>query len=186
MSKKSESIESSQIKSYNLWQLIKSDCQRLGGIKSSLLRLGFYTAFLYRISHYFSQKKIYFFARFIQLFSQIVTGAEISHKALIGPDLCFLHPVGVHIGPGVVVGKNATICEGSSIVFTDGENPPVVGDFLWLGPGGRIMGNVIILDQVRVGPNSVVLKNIASQTTAFGIPARTIPKDFSPKNTFHD
>jgi serine O-acetyltransferase len=172
-------------KKMNLGQLIRSDVRRLGGLRSSIFRLGFYAAFYYRLSHFFSDHHMTFLAGFFQFFSQTVTGAEISHRAQIGPGLCFLHPVGVHIGPGIQIGSNATICECSSVVFLNPENPPVVGDFLWLGPGARIMGDVTLGDQVRVGPNSVVLKNIASQMTAFGIPARALPKDFSPPGTFH-
>ncbi len=164
---------------YSLWCLIKSDIDYWGGITEAFLRLGFHASISYRISFFLSQHKLGFFSKILQFLSQVVTGAEISHKAEIGPSLRIIHSVGVHIGPGIKIGEKATICEGSSIVYMDQENPPVVGNNLWLGPGARIMGNVVVGDEVWVGPNSVVLKNIPSQHTALGIPARPLPKAMS-------
>lgn len=173
-------MNSSQNK-FSLRYLIRSDIEYWGGASEAFLRLGFHAALSYRISYFFSQHKLAIFSKILQFVSQIVTGTEISHKAEIGPSLRIIHSIGVHIGPGIKIGAKATICECSSIVYMDQENPPVVGNNLWLGPGARIMGNVVLGDEVWVGPNSVVLKNIPSQHTAFGIPARPLPKEMSSR-----
>lgn len=163
-------------KKNGLLYLIMSDIDYWGGIGEAVFRLGFHAALSYRIAFFLSRHRLTLFSKTLQLISQIITGSEISHKAQIGPSFRLLHPSGVHIGPGVVLGEKATLCECSSIVYMDQEKPPVVGNKLWLGPGARIMGNVVIGDEVRVGPNSVVLKDIESQKTALGIPARALPK----------
>lgn len=168
-------------KKYSLWFLIKSDIDYWGGISEVLFRLGFYATLSYRVAYFLSNHKLTIISKILQFLSQIVTGSEISHRAQIGPSFRLLHPSGVHIGPGVIIGEKGTLCECSSIVYTDQKIPPIVGDKLWLGPGARIMGNVELGDEVWVGPNSVVLKNIPSQHTAFGIPARPLPKEMSSR-----
>lgn len=168
-------------KNLSLWELIRSDIKRVGKVHDAVFRLSFYAVFFYRLAHFFSNKKLTLIASNIQVFSQFFTGAEISHKAKIGPSFYILHSVGVHIGPYITIGKNATICENSSIVFMDEESPPLIGDNLWLGPGGRIMGDVVIGNRVRVGPNSVVLKNVPDYTIALGVPAKNIPRKLFKK-----
>jgi serine O-acetyltransferase len=163
-----------------LLQLIKSDLRRFPRASEALLKLGFYAACFYRISHYLTLKGHPVGAGFFQLLSHLLTGAEISHRAVIGPYLAIVHPTGVHIGPGVKIGAHATICECASMVTNEtvGEGVPAIGDHLWASAGCRIMGPIVLGDHVWVGPNSVVLKNVDSNMVALGIPARILPPDF--------
>jgi serine O-acetyltransferase len=162
-----------------LIKLIQSD-MRIWKEDLFLTKLGFYSAVAYRISRCLYIHKIKLLSQFIQFISHIITGAEISHKANIGPGLRLLHPTGVVIGPYVRIGMGAVICQGCGIVSNGeiGQAEPVIGDKLWAGPGSKIMGAIILGDKVAVGPNSVVLKNVESNMLAFGIPARVMSKDF--------
>ncbi len=176
----------SKYEAYNkigLWALVRSDVRRWGKLSVAIFKLGFHAAFLYRLSHYFYLKKLNLLSRALQLISQIITGAEISNKAVIGPSLIILHPTGVHIGPKIMIGANACICECSAIVTNVevGEGEPIIGDWLWVSSGGKIMGPIKLGDHVWVGPNSVVLKDVESNMTAFGIPARIMSKEFRRK-----
>ena len=166
-----------------LWEMIRSDLKRWEKISIAIFKLGFYAVFLYRISHYLSLKQFISLSRSFQFASHLITGAEISNKAVIGPGLIVLHPTGVHIGPKIKIGANANICECSAIVTNVevGEGEPVIGDYLWAGSGSKIMGPITLGDHVWVGPNSVVLKDVPSNMTAFGIPARILPKTFRRK-----
>ena len=166
-----------------LWALVRSDVRRWGKLSVAIFKLGFHTAFLYRLSHYFYLKRFNLLARCIQFISHVITGAEISNKAVIGPGLIILHPTAVHIGPKIMIGANACICECTAIVTNVevGEGEPIIGDGLWVSSGGKIMGPIILGDHVWVGPNSVVLKDVESNMTAFGIPARIMSKEFRRK-----
>jgi serine O-acetyltransferase len=161
-------------------ELIRSDLRCWGRTSEALLKLGFYASCFYRISHYLLLKGHPLGAGFLQLMSHLITGAEISNRATIGPYMVILHPTGVHIGPGVKLGAHATICECSSIVTnnTVGEGVPIIGDYLWASAGCRIMGPIVLGDHVWVGPNSVLLKNVESNVVALGIPAKIVPKPF--------
>jgi serine O-acetyltransferase len=166
-----------------LRELIRSDVKRHKSISVALTKLGFYTALLYRLSHHFSRRNWMLPARCLQFLSHVITGAEISHRAVIGPGLCLHHPTAVHIGPNIVIGKMANLCQCCTIStnLDTQEEGPVIGDYLWAGPGCAIMGPIRLGDRVRVGPNAALFKDVASEMIAFGNPARIMPKDaFSP------
>jgi serine O-acetyltransferase len=163
-----------------LFKLIRSDLRSWKRASVALFKLGFYASCFYRISHYLMLKGHPLGAGFVQLMSHVITGAEISNHATIGPSMVIHHPTGVHIGPGVKLGAHATICECSSIVKNHrvGKEAPIIGDYLWASAGCRIMGPIVLGDRVLVGPNSVLLKNAESNVVALGIPAKIIPKTF--------
>lgn len=91
---------------------------------------------------------------------------------------------GLHIPHGkVVISSNASI--GSDcLIFSDvtigvdglGDNKSaVIGNGVTIGSGARIIGNVTIADNVCIGANAVVVKDILdSGITVVGIPAKTI------------
>ena len=162
-----------------LGEMIRSDVRSWGSASLAMTKLGFYAAFLYRISHYFYLHRFGFLAKCFQFVSQVITGVEISNNAIIGPGLKILHPSSVHIGPKVKIGAHAGICECSAVISNDEQGAvPVVGDYLWMSSGGKIMGPINVGDFVRIGPNSVLFKNIDSNMIALGNPARIMPKTF--------
>jgi len=167
----------------SLSEMIRSDVQAWGKASIALTKLGFYSSFFYRIYHSLYLNGISFPAKCLQIISQVITSAEISHKAIIGPGLRIFHPIGVHIGPNVKIGAYACICECSAVISnTIHKEVPIVGDYLWMSSGAKIMGAVVAGDRVRIGPNSVLLKNINSNMIAFGVPARIMPTTFHKKN----
>ena len=166
-----------------LREMVLSDLRRWGKTSIALFKLGFYTTLFYRISHYLTLKNFKLLAQSVQFASHLITGAEISNNAVIGPGLIILHPTAVHIGPKIKIGANANICECCAIVTNveKAEGEPIIGDYLWASSGSKIMGPITLGDHVWVGPNSVVLKDAASNMAALGIPARIIPKTFRRK-----
>jgi serine O-acetyltransferase len=155
-------------------ELIHSDRRRFQDASEACTKLGFYAAVLYRLSHSCSERGMMLSARILQLLSHVITGAEVSHRAEIGPALAILHPTGVMIGPRVKIGKMATVCQGCSISQNTNleEDGPTIGDHFWAGPGCAVMGQIRLGDHVWVGPNAVVFKDVDSNMTALGNPAR--------------
>ena len=49
---------------------------------------------------------------------------------------------------------------------------PVIGNDVFIGTGAKIIGGVTIGDNVKIGANAVVVKDIPSGCTALGIPAK--------------
>lgn len=96
----------------------------------------------------------------------------------LGPGVRFFH-VGsfIHIGSNVKIGKNATILPG--VVFGNKtqelKNQPInVGDNCYFGLDAKILGPVTIGNNVTVGANSVVTKDIPDNCVVGGVPAKII------------
>lgn len=73
------------------------------------------------------------------------------------------------------IGRNCTInaCVNIGVHPNHEENPPHLGDNIYIGPGAKIYGNISIADNCMIGANAVVNKsefNIG--TILIGIPAK--------------
>lgn len=54
---------------------------------------------------------------------------------------------------------------------------PTIGNNVMIGCGAKLLGNINIGDNVKIGANSVVLKDIPSNVTVVGIPGKVIYKN---------
>jgi serine O-acetyltransferase len=104
-------------------------------------------------------------------------GIEIPFGARVGAGLRINHQVG-----GVVVNQRAVL--GSAITLTPGvvignnaPNPdaPVLGDRVVLNVGSKIIGAITLGNDIQVGANAVVIRDVPDDTVVAGVPARVIP-----------
>jgi serine O-acetyltransferase len=51
---------------------------------------------------------------------------------------------------------------------------PVIGNNVYIGPGARIIGNIIVGDNVIIGANAVVVKDVSPYSVVAGVPAKII------------
>jgi serine O-acetyltransferase len=84
-----------------------------------------------------------------------------------------IHSNGVVINTSVRGGKNVFIEHQVTIGAEKGE-APVLGDNVFIGAGAKIVGAVRIGNDVKIGANAVVTKDLPDGATAVGIPARVI------------
>jgi serine O-acetyltransferase len=52
--------------------------------------------------------------------------------------------------------------------------PPKLGNNVYVGAGAKIIGEITIGNNVKIGANAVVTKDLPSNVTAVGIPAKII------------
>lgn len=143
----------------------------------------------HRISHFFYKKGMFFIARLISQLSRFFTGIEIHPGAKVGKGLFIDHGMGVVIGETAEVGDNVTLYHGVTLGGTGkdtGKRHPTVGNNVIIGSGSKILGPIKIGDNAKVGANAVVLKDIPSNTTAVGIPAKIIYKKIPSVVEFKD
>ena len=57
---------------------------------------------------------------------------------------------------------------------------PVLGDFIFIGPGAKLFGDIKIGNGVRVGANAVVNRSVTENKAVFGCPQ--LEKDFIKKH----
>jgi len=107
----------------------------------------------------------------------LLTGIQIRFEATIGPGLYIGHTGTLIVSNLAVIGSNCNI--GTDVVIGQGgrkgeKGAPVIGNQVFIGVGAKIIGNIMIGDNVAVGANAVVNKNVPPHTTVAGIPARII------------
>jgi len=95
-------------------------------------------------------------------------GIEIPRTAQIGEGFYIGHFGGIIISPAAKMGKNVRISHQVTIgVSGDKENRgvPVMGDNIYIGPGAKIFGKITIGNNVRIGANAVVYKDVPDNST---------------------
>lgn len=120
---------------------------------------------------------------FFKQMNHFLTGADISWRSQIGRNLVLFHPSGVVIGSEVIIGSECQIQQGVTLGgsgrrTTSDAASPILGQHVYIGAGARILGAVCIGSYVTVGANAVVLSDIEDNSTAVGVPARTLPKHY--------
>ena len=139
----------------------------------------FHMVFFYRVGKALSTIPIagilirYIFEYFIRVFFS----SDISLKSSIGSGLRFEHGQDIVIGADVTIGENCKILNGVTIGGKDPflpskGNQPTIGNNVILSTGSKILGSIIIGNDVIVGANAVVLKSMPSGCIAVGVPAK--------------
>jgi serine O-acetyltransferase len=109
-------------------------------------------------------------------FVEIYTGISVSPQAVIGPGLYFNHFGSIFIGASTI-GENCNFAHEVTVGIAGRGSKrglPVLGDRVFVGPGAKILGLVNVGDDVAVGANAVVTKDLSDRAVAVGIPAKVI------------
>ncbi len=103
---------------------------------------------------------------------------------VFGEGLSIPHYGTIVVHGNVRAGKNCRLQEGVTIGATGGSHEAaVIGDNCYFGSGAKVIGAVRIADDVAVGANAVVTRDIAEPgTTWAGAPARKISGQDSHSN----
>ncbi len=90
-------------------------------------------------------------------------GIEIPRSATIGEGFYIGHSGGIIISGLATIGENVNISQEVSIgIAGHGENRgvPIIGDNVYIAPGAKIFGKIRIGNNVKIGANAVVYKDI--------------------------
>ncbi len=141
---------------------------------------GLHAIWSYLIANWFFKKKMYFIARSISQIARFFTGVEIHPGATIGKRLFIDHGMGIVIGETCRIGNNVTIYQGVTLGGTGkerGKRHPDIGDNVLIAAGAKVLGNIEVGNNVNIGANSVVLKDVPDYSTVVGIPGRIVKQD---------
>ena len=131
----------------------------------------------YRLTHRLWLLKLKWLARFISMLARWITGVEIHPGAVIGRRFFIDHGMGVVIGETAQIGDDCTLYHGVTLggtTWEKGKRHPTLGNNVVIGAGAKILGPIILGDDVRVGSNSVVVKSVDNAQTVVGVPARVL------------
>ena len=138
---------------------------------------GLHAVWLHRLTHRLWQWHWYWVARILAHVGRWLTGIEIHPGATIGRRFFIDHGMGVVIGETAEIGDDCTLYHGVTLGGTSWERQkrhPTLGNNVVIGAGAKILGPITLGDNVRVGSNSVVVKDVPPGATVVGIPGRII------------
>ncbi len=147
---------------------------------------GFKAVRSYRKANWFYKRNHKFIARWISQRARRKTGIEIHPGATIGKNLFIDHGMGVVIGETTEIGDNCTIYQGVTLGGTGkehGKRHPTLGDNVLIGSGAKVLGPFKVGDNARVAAGAVVLKEVPSDSTAVGVPAKIVKRADKKVNT---
>src|SRR6202521_1575582 len=136
-----------------------------------------HAVWFYRINHWLWNHHLFLLARWLSQVGRCLTGIEIHPGAEIGRRLFIDHGVGVVIGETAVVGDDVTLYQGVTLGGTGkehGKRHPTIEDNVVVGGGAKILGNITVGKNCRIGAGSVVLRNVPEDSTVVGVPGHII------------
>jgi len=123
------------------------------------------------------RKATRFVYRFVHRYVRNHYGIELHRSATIGRRLRIAHQGTIVIHLTAQIGDDCLIRHGVTIGAASNfkeEDAPRLGDRVNVGAGAMILGSITIGDDVRIGPNAVVLMDVPPNSTVFAPPARII------------
>ncbi len=108
---------------------------------------------------------------------QVVTGVELPCEAEVGRNFVIDHFGGVIISGYAKFGDDCRIRNGVTIGLrrVHEKVAPIFGNNVDIGSGAKVLGPIIIGDNVVIGANAVVLCDVPANSIAVGVPAVVRP-----------
>jgi serine O-acetyltransferase len=138
---------------------------------------GLHAVWFYRMNHWLWNHGGFLLGRMLSQAARFLTGIEIHPGAEIGRRLFIDHGYGVVIGETAIVGNDVTLYQGVTLGGTGkehGKRHPTIEDNVVVGGGAKILGNIVVGKNCRIGAGSVVLRNVPEDSTVVGVPGHII------------
>ena len=159
--------------------ILKRDPAAKSLLEVILLYPGYHAVLYHRVAHFFYKLKLFFIARLISQFNRGVTGIEIHPGAQIGKRLFIDHGMGIVIGETAIIGDDCLIDHQVTLggmSSKDEKRHPTLGNNVMVGTGAKILGNIHIGDNVKIGANCIVIHDVEAGKTVVGVPGQVLIK----------
>src|SRR5688572_20153158 len=100
---------------------------------------------------------------------QALWGIEIPRGAKIGPGLYIGHYGGITVSSQAVIGRDCNLSQGITIGVSGAgskRGAPTIGDNVYIAPGARLFGKITIGNNVKIGANAVIHKDLPDNAIA--------------------
>ena len=138
---------------------------------------GFHAILAHRFAHKLYTWRVPLLPRLISQISRFFTQIEIHPGATIGRRFFIDHGSGVVIGETTIIGDDVLLYQGVTLGGTGGERGkrhPTLGNRVVVGTGAKVLGNITIGDNVKIGAGSVVVHHVPDNSTVVGVPGRVV------------
>ena len=148
-----------------------------GALEVLLTYPGIHALMVHRITHEAALLGVPLLPRLISHVARFLTGIEIHPLAIIGRR-CFIdHGMGVVIGETTVIGEDCHLYQGVTLGGTSTRREkrhPTLEDRVVVGAGAKIIGNVTIGHDSRIGAGAVVVSSVPPNATVVGVPGHVV------------
>jgi len=141
---------------------------------------GLHAVWFQRITHWLWNHRFFLAARWLSQVARLLTGIEIHPAALIGRRVFIDHGMGVVIGETAIVGDDVTLFQGVTLGGTGkehGKRHPTLLEGVVVGGGAKILGNITVGRNCRIGAGSVVLRSVPDDSTVVGVPGHIVLRE---------
>jgi serine O-acetyltransferase len=138
---------------------------------------GLHAVWSHRVNHWLWTHGWRVLARWLSQVARWLTIIEIHPGATIGHRLFIDHGLGVVIGETAVVGDDVTLYQGVTLGGTGkerGKRHPTIENKVVIGAGAKVLGNISVGENCRIGAGSVVLRSVPADSTVVGVPGHII------------
>lgn len=146
-------------------------------LEIALLYPGLHAIWLHRLSHWLWQRDLKLLARWLSQLARALTGVEIHPGATIGQRVFIDHGMGVVIGETAEVGDDVTLYHDVTLGGTSlskGKRHPTIGDRVTIGAGAKVLGDIAVGADSRIGANAVVVRSVPDNSVVVGVPGQIV------------
>jgi serine O-acetyltransferase len=132
---------------------------------------------LHRLSRFLLRYHVGILAAVVRGLNRLMNSCWIGRNVDFEGGFVIMHPYGIVINSGVKGGRNIIVQSGVVIgVARDGDPSalPVLGNNIYVGAGAKLLGRIHIGDNVTIGANAVVIKDVPDNATVVGVPGKII------------
>lgn len=147
---------------------------------------GLHALWIHKLAHLLYLWQIPLFPRLLNYLSRFFTGIDIHPGAEIEDGILIDHGTGVVIGETAIIKKGCLIYQNVTLGGTGkevGKRHPTLKENVVVGAGAKVLGNITIQKNVRIGANSVVMRDVPENCTVVGIPGRVVKNTVSQSIT---
>ncbi|HEY8209784.1 MAG TPA: serine acetyltransferase [Myxococcaceae bacterium] len=136
----------------------------------------------YRAGHRLQKMGVPVLPRLVGKLIYFLHSSHVPCEAQIGQGTLFGYGgIGVVIHKAARIGRHCLISQQVTIGGRNGvHGAPVIGNYVRIGAGAKLLGRIRVGDFAVIGANAVVVKDVAAGAVVVGVPGREIRRDPDP------
>ena len=138
---------------------------------------GFHALQAHRVAHWLWHQGRQTLAQFFQNQISVTLGVDFHPAARIGSGIMLDHATGIVVGETAVIEDDVSILHSVTLGGTgkqSGDRHPKIRRGVLLSVGCKVIGDIEVGENAKVGAGSVVLEDVPAHATVAGVPAKVV------------